>query len=314
MTKHSLTLKNSLIVVPLRILVLLISCVYVHAQSREFLFNNGVNYMLADKNKAIQQFTRTITVDSTFTPAYLYRGMAYFKLGKYDSAIMDFDRVYEIDSSVKVIHAFKGFAYRQVGDNEKSLAAFDQYMHTKNNLSPLDYKILGRAKLQSGDVHGAIENFESAVDEKTGESAYYYLFQALFANGDYAKAMQQINLAIAENKEFYGYYINRGNTFMQLGKFDDALNDYDYALYLEPSVPDSYFLRGWVLDTLKQHEIAIRDFTRAIEMNPNDGTYYSKRGNARNAMGQRDAACLDWTIANNLGYYKDFDKIKSLCK
>jgi tetratricopeptide (TPR) repeat protein len=85
-------------------------------------------------------------------------------------------------------------------------------------------------------------------------------------------------------------------------------------LYLEPSVSDSYFLRGQALDTLQKHELAIVDFTKAIDLNPKDGTYYSKRGNARYAMGNRNAACLDWTIAGNLGYYQDFDKIKSICE
>ena len=65
--------------------------------------------------------------------------------------------------------------------------------------------------------------------------------------------------------------------------------------------------------TVTVFNVAIIDFTRAIDLNPQDGTYYSKRGNARFANGNRDAACLDWTIAGNLGYYEDFDKIKSLC-
>ena len=55
-----------------------------------------------------------------------------------------------------------------------------------------------------------------------------------------------------------------------------------------------------------------KEITKAIDLNPNDGTYYSKRGNARIAMSNRTAACLDWTIVGNLGYYENFNKIKSL--
>ncbi len=55
-------------------------------QSREFLFNNGINYMLADKEKAIKQFTRAIEIDSNFSAAYFYRGIAEFKLGRYNNA------------------------------------------------------------------------------------------------------------------------------------------------------------------------------------------------------------------------------------
>ena len=283
-------------------------------QSREFLFNNGINYLLADKEIAIKQFTKAIEIDSGFSAAYYYRGVAEFKLGNYETAINDFNKVNQLDTNVKVVHAYKGFAYRQLGDSEKSLAAFSKYMNSQDDLSALDYRLIGKAKMEVGDVDGAIEDFESALAKNNGESQHYHLYKALFGNEAYKEALAQINLAIDENKEFYGYYLNRGNTKLMLGDFLNALVDYDYALYLEPAIPDSYFLRGRALDTLKRHDLAIIDFTRAIDLNPNDGTYYSKRGNARFANGNRDAACLDWTIAGNLGYYEDFDKIKSLCE
>lgn len=296
------------------VLLLMVVTIVSLGQSREFLFNNGINYLIADKEIAIKQFTKAIEIDSNFSAAYFYRGVAEFKLGNYATAIKDFSKVNEIDTSVKVVHAYKGFAYRQLGDSEKSLAAFSKYMNSQDDLSALDYRLIGKAKMEVGDINGAIKDFESALAKNNGESQHYHLYMALFGNEAYKEALTQINLAIAENKEFYGYYLNRGNTKLMLGDFISALNDYDYALYLEPTVPDSYFLRGRALDTLNRHELAIIDFTRAIDLNPSDGTYYSKRGNARFANGNRDAACLDWTVAGNLGYYEDFDKIKSLCE
>ena len=284
------------------------------AQSREFLFNNGVNYMLVDKEIAIKQFTRAIALDSNFSAAYFYRGVAAFKLGNYEKAIKDFDKVNELDTAVRIVHAYKGFAYRQLGDSDKSLAAFSVYMNSQKELNALDYRLIGKAKMEVGDVDGAIEDFEAAINKKDGESQHYHLYLALFDNGSYREALDQINFAIAENQNFYGYYLNRGNTRLKLGDFTNALSDYDQALILEPTVPDSYFLRGQALDTLNKHELAIIDFTRAIDLNPKDGTYYSKRGNARYAMGNRSAACLDWTIAGNLGYYEDFNKIKLICE
>ncbi len=283
-------------------------------QSREFLFNNGINYLLVDKEMAIQQFSKAIALDSSFSAAYFYRGIAEFKSGHYEPAIADFNKVAELDTTLKIIHMYQGFAYRQLGDSEKSLQAFTTYRKAQKDLRPVEYRIIGKAKMQNGDVSGAIKDFEQALDKESSESQYYYLFLALFNNKEYRKALQQINLAIAENEGFYGYYLNRGNTKLMLGDFNEAITDYDYALSLEPGVPDSYFLRGRALDTLKQHDQAIMDFTRAIELNPDDGTYYSKRGNARFATGNRNGACLDWTIAGNLGYYEDFDKIKSLCE
>jgi len=282
-------------------------------QSREFLFNNGVNYLLADKEMAVKQFTRAIELDSNFSAAYFYRGLAEFKLGNYDNAVDDFDKVNLLDTAVKVVYMYKGFAYRQLGLEDKALASFTAYMKTKKNLTSLDYSIIGKAKLNTGDVKGAIDDFEKALTKENNESQHYYLFLALYQSASYQEAIDHINLAIEKNSEFYGYYLNRGNSRLMLGHFKEAISDYDYALELEPGVSDSYFLRGRALDTLNMHKSAINDFTKAIAINPNDGTYYSKRGNAKYSSGDRKAACLDWTIANNLGYYEDYNKIKSLC-
>lgn len=302
----------------LSITILVLSVIFVswsgYAQTRAFLFNNGYNYLLADKEKAVEQFTRAIEIDSNFSAAYFYRGIAEFKLGRYENAIKDFSRVNKLDTNLKVVHMYKGFAYRQLGDSERSLESLSAYIDSQDDLSALDYNILGKAKMNNGDVTGAINNFEAALAENKGESQHYYLFLALFSNQEYKEALDQINMAIAENDDFYGYYINRGNTLFMTAKFEMALVDYDYALSLEPDVPDSYYLRGRALDTLGRHDMAILDFTQAIELNPTDGTYYSKRGNARFAIGNHRAACMDWTIAGNLGYYEDFDKIKSLCE
>ena len=269
--------------------------------------------MLADKGKAIEQFTKAIEIDSNFSAAYFYRGMAEYKLGKYELAINDFDKVNKLDTTIKIIHMYKGFAYRQIGDDEKSMRSIDAYMNSQDSLNALEYNVMGRAKMNAGDLDGAIHDFEKALEESDGESQHYYLFMALYRDKKYTTAIDQINLAIAKNEDFYGYYINRGNTKLNLALFTEALEDYDYALMLEPGVPDSYYLRGRALDTLQRHKSAIIDFTRAIELNPDDGTYYSKRGNAKFSSGNRSGACMDWTIANNLGYYEDFDKIKSLC-
>jgi tetratricopeptide (TPR) repeat protein len=209
---------------------------------------------------------------------------------------------------------YKGFAYRQLGEDKKSLESLSEYINSQDNVSAFDYNILAKAKMNAGDLDGAIDDFAAALSEKKDESQHYYLFLALFGNKEYDSALDQINKAIDQNNDFYGYYINRGNTLFMKGNFKKALDDYDYALKLEPDVPDSYYLRGRTLDTLGRHEVAIADFTSAIALNPSDGTYYSKRGNAKFALGRRNAACLDWTIAGNLGYYEDFNKIKTICE
>jgi tetratricopeptide (TPR) repeat protein len=291
--------------------------IFAFAQAQDtpdFLFNKGYNYLLIDKEEAIHYFDLCLERDNDYVAAYQFRGLAHFKLGHYLAALSDFDRALEINPNLTLIHMYKGYTHQQLGDHDLALEDFQAYVTGKKELSSIDYKVLGKARLQQGDITGAIASFEEALADEPGESQHYYHYLALFEARKLDLALEQLNKAIQYNDRFYGYYLHRGKTLTLQGNFDLAIADFSRALTLSPEVADAYYLRGAVLDTLNRHNEAIKDFTSAIRLNPADGTYYSKRGNAKFAIGKRNAACLDWTIAGKFGYYEDFDKIKTLCE
>ena len=280
----------------------------------DFLFNKGYNYLLIDKEKAIQLFTDCINLDQNYVAAYHFRGVAHYKLGHYKKALIDFDETLSKNENLLIVHMYKGFAYQQTNEPDKALAAFATYSDEKSELTSLDYKVLARAKMEQGDTEGAVESLEEAIRLNSDQSQHYYQFLALFEMEQYDLALAQINYAIDQNDRFYGFYLHRGRTLAMQGKTELAISDFSKALTLSPEVADAYYLRGTMLDTLNRHNEAIVEYSEAIRLNPEDGTYYSKRGNAKFALGNRNAACLDWTIAGKFGYYEDFDKIKTLCE
>jgi tetratricopeptide (TPR) repeat protein len=276
-------------------------------------FNKAYNYLLFDKNQAIIYFDKCLEADNNYVAAYLLRGITKFKLGSYEDALVDFSEALERNEKLAIAYMYKGYTFQQLGQNDLALSSFNAYIENKETGSSLDFRVLGRAKLVEGDHDGAVEAFNKAISENPTESEYYYQFMAYFEAQAYELAIEQINQAIALNSEFYGYYIHRGKSNFLIGNMDAAMTDYSRAIRLSDEVSDSYYLRGLVLDSLEQHNSAITDFSEAIRLNPEDGTYYSKRGNAKFAIGNRESACLDWTVAGNLGYYEEFDKIKTLC-
>ena len=98
-----------------------------------------------------------------------------------------------------------------------------------------------------------------------------------------------------------------------MGNFPLAFEDFSTSLKYNDQNADAYYSRGMVLDTLNRSTEAIDNYTIAISLNSDDGTYFSRRGNARFNTGNKEGACLDWTIAGNLGYYQDYEKVKQLC-
>ncbi len=278
------------------------------------MFNKGFNYLLVDKAEAIRYFSQSLEADSTFSLAYYYRGLARYKMGNYPRALSDFKQALRYDTHMIKCYMYQGFTYRQLNQPKLALAAFKQYLELTPSINKSDYLVMAKATAAAGHPKEALVYYEKAVEETPTEAQLYRLFLATYDEGNYKKALQLIEDIISINPSFYGYYIHKGKVELKLKKPNNALHNFDMAMGLNRQVADTYFLKGTVLDTLGRFEEALQHYTAAIQLNPTDGTYYSKRGNIKITLGNKEGACLDWTIAGKLGYYADFDKIKTVCQ
>ena len=87
---------------------------------------------------------------------------------------------------------------------------------------------------------------------------------------------------------------NRGNYYISLGRYAEALPDINRAQQLQPNSPLPYYNRGRIAAAQGNNEQAIADFTAAVQRPgvPND--VYYQRGDALTARGQFDAALRDY--------------------
>ncbi|MDH5603119.1 MAG: tetratricopeptide repeat protein, partial [Cyclobacteriaceae bacterium] len=104
------------------------------------------------------------------------------------------------------------------------------------------------------------------------------------------------------------------NTYFELQDYNNAISNYNYVIKLNVSNAEAYYQRGRAEHSQKRLEQAIEDYSTAIAYNEKDGTYFFYRGHAKMDMGNKNGACLDWYEAGALGYYENFDKIRSICE
>ncbi|CAC9984241.1 hypothetical protein [uncultured Gammaproteobacteria bacterium] len=67
-----------------------------------------------------------------------------------------------------------------------------------------------------------------------------------------------------KSKAFY----NRGNIYMSLGEYQKAINDYDQAIAINPKDARSFYNRGLSYRKLEKEEKAIKDFKKAQDLDP----------------------------------------------
>lgn len=84
--------------------------------------------------------------------------------------------------------------------------------------------------------------------------------------------------AVVSNPHYYDAYLRGGVVSASLGRFDQALTDYNAAIAISPQDITAYFLRASVFTAMDSKEQAIEDYSRIIAINPKISLAYGQRG------------------------------------
>lgn len=85
-------------------------------------------------------------------------------------------------------------------------------------------------------------------------------------------------------------YFKVGNTFVESGKYEDAIQQYTQAITLKPAEIDYYVARGEAYESLERFDEAFEDFEKAQVFAPKDVNIYYLLGRVCNRKGEYDLA------------------------
>ncbi len=127
--------------------------------------------------------------------------------------------------------------------------------------------------------------------------AYNYRGAAFYKEGRFEEAIQDFDRAIALNPSYVEAYNNRGIAFDDNGRLDRAIEDFERAIALNPSYYKAYNNRGALYGKVGQLDKAIESFTISIVLNPGYVDAYINRGTAYSFAGQYGMAMDDFNKA-----------------
>lgn len=157
------------------------------------------------------------------------------------------------------------------------VATVNQMQIWKNSLSlwnhelslypdvPVALRNRGDALMQKGQPGKAIDDFSRAIAlEPSFAVAYNQRGIALVSVGEVTKSLDDFSAAIrlSASPEF-SYFNNRGAVYARLGRYDEALQDYDEALLLRPDAVEVLKNRGMAYLRIGNNEAAKNDFVLA---------------------------------------------------
>jgi tetratricopeptide (TPR) repeat protein len=130
--------------------------------------------------------------------------------------------------------------------------------------------------------------------------AFNNLGLILFSEGDIQGAIRHYDQAINICDDVL-IYNNRGRAYMELGRYQRALEDFNRATDLQPDYADTYSNRGMAYAKLGMYQNAIADLNEAIRLSPFYADYYARRAMVYLTQKNNQQGCADAQAACALG-------------
>lgn len=264
-------------------------------------------YELGDYQKALEQMQISLSIDPNYALAYADRGLIYSVLGNEKAGFEDYQKALELDPSLAKVHHNLGKYYSDQGNLEKSYSEYDisvqidptrfgtwtargelleelgRYSECIESTSTaisinkdywsayidrsLCYAEYGSLDMAHEDLSVVLTN---ASADSTAMAQACYVAQRINMNNE---AIEFCTISINLTPSDYKAYINRGDAYYNIGRYQDSLSDFTKALEFG-DIPVAYGNRGNVYSKLGEYDKAIEDYERSIAFFPERRTYY----------------------------------------
>ena len=131
----------------------------------------AIYYFAREYGRAIDQYLKTVELDSNFDRAHFWLAAAYEQEQMYDEAIAEYTIVIELSGGSLEARASLGHAYARAGRRDEALLIFEGLNQDSSSryVSPYDLAIIN---LGLGESEAAIEWLDRACDEHAGWMIY----------------------------------------------------------------------------------------------------------------------------------------------
>jgi len=168
------------------------------------------------------------------------------------------------------ILAFAFISYstvKQIGIWKNCIIFWNHVIEKEPTRIPVAYNNRGACLSEIGQFDKAIEDFDKAIAINSSYSlAYNNRGKIFLQRGMVDWAIKDFDKAIALNPSFSIAYNNRAMAFSKMGQLDKAMVDYDKAIALNPSFQIAYYNRGLVHFRGHNKELTISDFQKACAL------------------------------------------------
>ena len=188
---------------------------------------------------------------------------------------------------------FEGYMYKHLNETPRDPSEINHKIPTK-----LDSVIMKSLNKNPADRY---HSFSEIYKEITGEELKEKIKRMWSTHDRTEMRTESGDILVAEETWPIEVWINKGLSFNELGKYEDAIECSDKAIEINPEDEKAWNNKGVALVGLDRYEEAIECYDKALEINSELEEIWFNKGNALGGIGRYEEAmeCLDKAININ---------------
>jgi tetratricopeptide (TPR) repeat protein len=230
------------------------------------------------------------------TEEHALRVVTLLKRKNTDSAIVFLQQATKKLPSSIALQIGLARGYQQKGMIDQAVAITDQVIgQYPGQLDALTLK----SELLKGKADGqSLAYLEKAYSLAPSDAGLAYDLAFEYADQKNQKVLALTDSLIkSKAPEIEKAYYTRGVYFVNIGKADEAIKNFDAAIGANYNFMDAYLDKGQFYYSQRNYTQAIKTFDLALRIEPASAEFYYWRAKAKQAMGNRDEAKLDYQRA-----------------
>jgi clan AA aspartic protease (TIGR02281 family) len=233
-------------------------------------------------------------------------------LEKLDMVTIDYEKnqliisrkqeIYAPQETLGLNYVLSGIKKHESGDLAGALEDFNMSIKENPDIG-VAWACRGHVKNDLANYNAAILDLTKAIElDSLDSKSFNNRGKAYYMLGSYNLALSDYNKSIKKNPINAKAYNNRAVAKEVLGNQEGALSDYNIAITLNPNIADIYHNRGTLKYVDGDLNSALEDINEAIKLNPEKGLYFASRADIHEALSNHEEALLDHKTATRLGY------------
>lgn len=269
----------------------------------DILLNISYCYsMIKDYELADKYADMAIMINDKSAYSYYRKGNVMLVVERYDAAAEVFKKCIELEPEDLDYYHSISYCYSKTGQLELSFEYANRAIFLDKN-SAYSYFRKAWALQEMEKYNESISCYEKCIEcDSTFVDAYANISFCYSKLKDFKKSILYANKAIMVNKDYAYSHYRKAWALHNMGKFDEAIDDYIEAIELDPTDIYNYLgITGVFLDK-KENFSALEFANKAIMLDRNCGNAYYYKSVALSNLGKKAEAEKIYAKARQLGF------------